>query len=380
MSFSDAIRIGNEESMSTLNELEPGSPEYEAEIDRLQALEDAERDGSAAGTGEDEDPDHDGAAEANPASEAGTGGGEQVADAGAGANAGDAGAGEGAASAAAEPAPAETPAKVAGVSSKDGKNVLPYSVVQAERRKSARLRDALEDANRQIEHLKSKAAAPAASDVDDDGEQGINDDELTDLEQDFPQLAKVVKELRDTRAEILQLKTSAPTQGKSDAPAPGAGDARAESEESEDPTLDAIDQIPVLAGWMSNPADADKFERAQDIDRALEKSPKWRGKPLVDRFKHVTKLVAEEFDLDIQINQEDSAPSQTQTNTPPARRDPEAAIRAARETTPNTLSDFKGGAPTETGDPIKRLSAPAQVNRLLDMSDAEIDAWLAKGG
>lgn len=359
--------------MSTLNDLEPGSPEYEAEIERLQAMEDAERDGATQA-----DPDE---------GEAGEEGGQQDGDGGEGpanANAGDPPSSQSDAEARPDTttvvehtasAPQAAKPKVSGVATKDGSKVLPYSVLSAERQRSARLNQELENARRQIEELTNGKPSGGKSDKAGEGaSDDLSDEDLGELASDFPQLAKLVGEIRETRELLRNSKEPKPAaSGESHDEIDGQG-------EQTDPTLDAIEQIPVLAGWMSNPADAELFARAQAIDKALETSPKWRNKPLVDRFKHVVKQVAEEFDMDVDLG-DDSAPSQTQDTTAPrARRDPDAAIRAAKETNPNTLSDFKGGAPTEHGDPIKRLSPTAQVNRLMEMSDAEIDAWLARGG
>lgn len=359
--------------MSTLNDLEPGSPEYEAEIERLQALEDAERDGASqadpeegeAGDSHQDGEVNEGTANANagdPPSSQDEAGSKPGAEPGANLAQG------GESTQAAKP-------KVSGVATKDGSKVLPYSVLSAERQRSARLNQELENARRQIEELTNgKPAGGKPDKASTNASDELSDEDLGELASDFPQLAKLVGEIRETRELLRNSKEPKPAaSGESHDETAGQG-------EQTDPTLDAIEQIPVLAGWMSNPADAELFARAQAIDKALETSPKWRNKPLVDRFKHVVKQVAEEFDMEVDLG-DDSAPSQTQdTTSPRARRDPDAAIRAAKETHPNTLSDFKGGAPTEHGDPIKRLDKPAQVNRLMEMSDAEIDAWLARGG
>lgn len=372
MSFSDAA-VTARGSMSTLKDLEPGSPEYEAEIDRLQAIEDAERNDAVSGDVVEPPEEGDDKAGSSQHGDAPAVDAAPAANGGQPANA--------PASTPTDSAPDSSKPKVAGVATKDGKKVLPYSVLAAERRRASQLSEELEAARRQIESLSSGKPADQPAGREDGASslsEELTDDDLSELAADFPQLSKLVGELRETRAVIAKART---TEGS--AAEPTRADTKADQfdgESSGDPTLDAIEQIPVLAGWMTNPDHAELFERAQAIDKALETSPKWRDKPLVDRFKHVVKQVADEFDMTVDLGDDDSTSSQTQTHTPPARRDPDAAIRAAKETPPNTLSDFKGGAHPEQGDPIKRMSSTEQVNKLMTMTDAEIDAWLLRTG
>ncbi len=57
-----------------------------------------------------------------------------------------------------------------------------------------------------------------------------------------------------------------------------------------------------------------------------------------------------------------------------------ATAQAAARTAPNTLSDFKGGAPDSSADPIERLPSTTQVAKFSEMSDDEIDRYLARQG
>lgn len=261
-----------------------------------------------------------------------------------------------AAPAAAE-APAAEPVKPAGIASKDGKAVLPYAALKGARAETKHEREKRLEVEAERDALRQQLAdykAGKAPEAD-----AISDEYLKEVEADFPQLAPLVKTIRATSKEVETLRASK-------APA-----AKEEADDS-DPLQEAIDSVPLLATWQAE--DPEKFGRAVAIDRALEGSPKWQGKPLAERFAHVARQVATEFDIQIHDN--------TPPPTPPtkAKQDPEKAIQSATRVAPNTLSDFKGGAPDAQRDSIDRLPAHRQMSQVAKMSDADIDAWLAKVG
>ena len=111
-----------------------------------------------------------------------------------------------------------------------------------------------------------------------------------------------------------------------------------------------------------------------ELDKALINSPKWRGKSQVERFAHVTTLVADEFDIQTET------PAPALKSTTPNRADPKAAIANARRTAPNTLSDFKSGAPEANEARLDRMPPTKALARMEEMSDEEIEAHLAKFG
>lgn len=352
--------------MSTnLSELEPDSPEFEAALDAAQEAEDAEREAAAQAEGQTTDV---GEADDNADPEAAK---PAVVEA------------KEPDPAAADPAKAATPAaaapatpKVAGVASKDGKTVLPYAALQAERRaarnaagRAEAAERALAEARQQLEDLKAgKQPPPKASDL-----EGMTEAELEEIKQDFPSMAKLVDVALATARELATLKKA----GK-----PAAEEAAATTEQSEEAEFEeAIDSNPVLLEWMTDPKHADKFERAQVLDRALEGSPKWKDKPLAERFAHVTKLVAEEFNIELpKANEPDPDPEPQPQATKTPKADPTAALQQAQRAVPNTLSDFKGGSADPNSERIENLPAQRMLSRFEDMTDAEIDAHLAKFG
>lgn len=244
--------------------------------------------------------------------------------------------------------------KPAGIASKNGKHVLPFHVLQAERRRADEAARRASELERELADLKAGKKPEAQA-------EELTEDEVVQMEQDFPEHGKKLRAVFE-RARALEQKV-----GKADPEDQRQAD-------TSDPIQDAIDQIPMLLDWQVT--DPEKFGRAQELDDVLKKSPKWKDKPLSDRFVHVARMVAEEYDIPV-----DDAPSAKPSQEAPNRKDPKAVIANASRTRPNTLSDFKGGATPDIQDTrIERLSPVAQVNRWAGMTDEEIDAALAKSG
>lgn len=248
---------------------------------------------------------------------------------------------------------APAPEKPAGIASKNGKHVLPYHVLTAERRRADREAQRADELARQLENLKA-GKQPEESDQ-------LTEDVVRQAEEDFPEHGKKLRAAFE-RMQELEAKV-----GQAGSPSQEQGAAA-------NPLQEAIDQVPMLLEWQVT--DPEKFGRAQEIDEVLKKSPKWKGKPLEERFAHVTRMVAEEYDIPV-----DDEPAPQPSQARPTRVDPQRAIATATRTRPNTLSDFKGGATPDIQDTrIERLSPVRQVNRWADMTDDEIDAALAKSG
>lgn len=331
--------------MSTTNfsDLDPDSPEYEAAVEAAQAEEDAQREAEGitppAADGVDDKPEEGEPADAKPTEQPSP---EAEAEA-------------------AAVAKEEAAAKVAGVASKDGSTVLPYAALQAERRAARRERNAREQAEREREELRQQLADLKAGKKPEP--DGPTDEELAELAVDVPAVAKLVEERKRLREQNEALAKQVP--------------AKPAAEEEDDPTLEAIDMVPELVKWRSD-GDMEKLQRAGVIDDVLKTSPKWKDLPgtvenLAKRFKAAARMVAEEYGEAV----EDKAP----TPPPPSRPDPKQVIAAtAKRTAPNTLSDFKGGNADPTDERIEKMSPTRMLDRFSSMTDAEIDAHLARLG
>ena len=329
-----------------LDELDPDSPEYDAALEAAQAEEDAAVGNLEAEPGDepseeptDEDPDNPADPEAQPTEATAVVDAEKT-------------------------DPAEVQPKVAGILSKDGSRVMPYSALQAERRAARheraereRISAELEAARKQIEDLKA-GRTPAAPQPDDP--DALSDYELADLTDAIPAVGKLAKQLQATKAELAKLKPAAAAQP--DEP----------TEPEDDPVQEAIDAIPLLSEWQLG--DAEKFERAKAHDAVLQSSPKWASKTLAERFAEAARRTADEFDIQV-----DDTPPPPSPKTP-NRADPKTVISSAKRATPNTLSDMKGGAVDTDLGRIESLPPARAVARMAEMSDEEIDRHLAKFG
>lgn len=330
-------------SLPNLEELEPGTPEWEAAVDAAQDEEDrATGNVEVPPEGEGDEPTQAAEPEAEPTAAVAT-----------------------------EPdheqQPAAEPAKEAkptGVLSKDGTRVLPYGALKGAREETQAERKARLAAEQERDALRQELAdlkagkKPSSEDGDD-----MTPEQLQEIVTDFPALAPLVNKVKKADEMLRQVTArSQPTATQQE-----------EQDQSDDPLQTAIDSVPMLAGWQGEKGP--QWKRAIELDKAFEHSPKWKDKPLAERFAHVTKLVADEFDIQI----EDDTPSQ-QTTQARVKTDPAQVVKGAQRANPNTLSDFKGGAPDPSRDSLDRMPAARALNRVSEMSDDEIEKWLAKNG
>ena len=192
------------------------------------------------------------------------------------------------------------------------------AALRASRRSEKRLREELDRLHQENEALKAGKAPVDTS---------ITDDELAELEVDFPIQAKIVRKQREIDQHIAKEKTA--QQHEEFVPA------------SYDPTVqELIDSVPDLLAWQYDPMAQDKFARAIEYDRALQADPDWRGKPMSERFAEAAKRTKVAFG---------AAPIATPTPSASAQaapqKDPAAVIADAPSIGPKGISDFRGGAP-----------------------------------
>ena len=250
--------------------------------------------------------------------------------------------------------------KVAGVATKDGSKVLPYGALQAARRDARRFASKAERAEQEAARLKEELENLRAGRVTESTE--LTEDEVARLEEDFPELGKKARAALD-RVKALEQQVAAARPKQADT--------------EDDPVLsvqEAIDEVPLLVEWQSNPEHAEKFARAVEHDALLERSPKWRDKPAVERFKEAARRTAEEFDIPVDIDKpSSSAPSKASTTAP-------KAAPTATRTPPTTLSDLKGGSVPDHGQISASMPASRLLGRYMDMSPEDIDRELARLG
>lgn len=251
------------------------------------------------------------------------------------------------------PAAAETPApqEVAGVVTKDGKNYLPFAVLESTREKAkqeaerARAQaDLAARLARENEELKQQLAAGAAKPQDEI--PGMTDEEIADLEADFPAVAKVAKANRALAAEVQTLRSQ--------------NTAVRQVEVTERTNVQPlIDALPLLAQWQAKGGVA--WDAAVAMDKQLEADPQWAERPLGERFAEVQSRMAAEFGIAVpQVTTPSPAPAPAPKAGPAA-----APAQPEPKTVMPTLTDFNGGAPAT--DPMAGMPVGKMVDTAMNM-------------
>lgn len=219
-------------------------------------------------------------------------------------------------------AAATEPVEVVGVQTKDGKHTLPYAVLQEARRNAALNKQRADELTAEKAKLEQQIEAMKSGKPADD----MSADELEKLAEDFPQLAPVLKTVKDLQAKVA-------TQG----PAQADPASRIDQELDAQAELDnALASRPLLSKYQQQGGVV--WGRAVEIDQALMQNPAFAAKPLAERFAEVERQLAGELGIQ-------------QASTPkPTTVDPKA-IQNAPRVGPSTLSDIAGTAPKVEQDP-----------------------------
>lgn len=198
------------------------------------------------------------------------------------------------------------------------------AALRASRHEAKRLRDEVETLRKQIESGAAKAANPNEPAEPDESQ-------LNDVREYAPAVGKDYDRLK---AELAELKTRLPATVKEPAFVPKT---------FPDDVQAAIDEVPELLLWHSAAEHQDKLEAATAADMLLERSPRWQGRPLADRFAAAVQMVIEQG----------VAPSKASTaKTLEDAQRVIAAAAAAPAAGPVSLGDLRGGASAATGSSV----------------------------
>jgi hypothetical protein len=228
----------------------------------------------------------------------------------------------------------------------------PRAALRASRRAERQARERAEQLAAELAELRKQVPqqqVPASVD-------GITDQELAEMEQDFPAQAKLVRANRELQKQLQQVVASQAQQP-----------AQAAQPEFMPPALppdlqEVVDDIPALLAWQCNP-DQTAFEMAKATDAALMVHPVWKDKPVAERFAEVTRRVQAELGAA-------PAPQPSQQQQPAAT--PAQVLASVPRQAPSTLSDIGAGG---TG-----VENPLTLDRMARMSDEDILAELARLG
>jgi hypothetical protein len=223
---------------------------------------------------------------------------------------------------------------------------------RAERRakeEAARERQAREEATRELEELRKK--------VPDQAQTGVqSDDEIAQLEEDFPEAAAIIKRERAARLEAERRASEAAGASPQQEAAP-----EFEPEAFPDEVQASIDQVPDLMAWQYDPARQQEFQLAKAADALLQQHPKWAGKPMHERFAEVVRRVKAEL--------LDPSTQEQQPTGNSGRAVAAAKAASAQRPAPETLSDLGGGTTVSTASNLARYQAMKSDDDIL----AELD-------
>jgi hypothetical protein len=222
----------------------------------------------------------------------------------------------------------ETPS---GVLAKDGKNIIPFDVLEREREEKRRLQEELDQfRSRESEwqtkdrlfELRNKQLEELGVDPADLPENfKVTDEELDILAEDYPEIGKVIRHLV---AKVSSFETTGTKETK---------------QESSNPVAEAIAENTDLSAWQKEGGEL--WNKALDVDDQLRSDPKWKQKPLAERFAEVTRLVKQASKPKQSKGEIDSLPS----------------------------------SPSEVGATVSSNASPQE--RLANGSEAEIQAMFA---
>jgi hypothetical protein len=166
-----------------------------------------------------------------------------------------------------------------GVLAKDGKNVIPYDVLEREREEKRLLQEQLNQfqsresewqTKERLLELRNKQLEDLGVDPEDLPENfKVTEEQLDTLAEDYPEIGKVIRHLV---AKVNNFESTS-----------------SQSQPSSNPVADAIAQNSDLSAWHKEGGEL--WNKAVEIDEQLQSDPQWKNKPLAQRFAEVSKLV-----------------------------------------------------------------------------------------
>lgn len=264
-----------------------------------------------------------------------------------------------------------------GVATKDGKHIIPFSVLKGERDRAARAEQLANEANQRIAELeeKLKAGTPQAktgesADTNDSiqGIDNLSDEELETLKEDFPTVYKGVMMAlsvsKDVASKLKPVEESV------------RGDQEARQRSAADEVQEAIDSVPKLAHIQAN--NPELYELAKQHDAILRGQSQWQDKPMSERFKKVVELVEASTGQTVDLPETHKTNSMSAAELAKAARNKAAAEAAANKSiVPTSLSEFPAGrhAASDEHSAATEMNHLQLAEKMAGMTQAQMDAY-----
>lgn len=263
----------------------------------------------------------------------------------------------------------------AGVATKDGKHVIPYSVLKSERERASRAEEVANEMRDRVAALEKavQAASQGANNGESarttDQQQGISDlstEDLEALKEDFPTVYKaVMASMAAAKALEAKLQPVEESVRSQDAE-------RAQS--AAETVQDAIDAVPKMAHIQAS--DAAAFELAKQFDAMLRGQAAWADKPLAERFSKVVEMVEGAMGpIDLPKSQQ-PAPSAADL-AKAAKAKAAQAVTGNRSNVPTSLSEFPAGqhAAQDEQEAAEQMTHQQLAEKFSSMSPEQMDAY-----
>lgn len=248
-----------------------------------------------------------------------------------------------------------------GVLARDGKNIIPFSVLDATRTNLSQAEQRAKDAEQAKLDAEAKLTAMQdkllllQSGVESNAEV-LNEDELTELEKEMPLLGKTI---REQQAQIAQLQDKLKNQHVTTQ--------KTQAELQAQAIQSAIDANPKLSLLQSQGNDG--YEAAKRIDRVLRDDPKFANLSLSERFDKVIELYEESYGS-IKIASKNDVDLKKATE--------KALADAPKKEVPKSMSDIPGGTPPAVDElaAIENKSGVELEQMFSKMSPKQIEDYL----
>lgn len=254
---------------------------------------------------------------------------------------------------------------VKGILARDGKHVIPYDVLEAERAEKQRLtqhyEQQLAEEQRKIDLLTSQIKQAGMTPDPLPEQARISDEQIARIREDFPEVANALT-LMARKYDYLQ------SQVQREQP---------QREERDNTAVTvALNATPDLVEWQQS--DPDRFALAVHLDEKLQTDPAWKDKPLTERFAEVarrTRAAYGEAPSDPVVEQDKNQKVLAAAADKVAKADAATAL-------PDSPSDV-GNTAAVPQDKFEQLLGASYADAeavMSGMSDADIDAILEKLG
>lgn len=263
-----------------------------------------------------------------------------------------------------------------GVATKDGKHVIPYSVLKSERDRATRAEQMAQEMAEKVRALEAmvqsgnqgaKPGESARTDPQLPAESDLSPEDLEALREDFPTVYKAVMASMQA-AERLKAQLE-PVQET-------VRNAEAEQARSAQETVqDAIDSIPKLAHIQASNAEA--FELAKQFDATLRGQSAWADRPLSERFAKVTEMVEAALGPIALPGKPATSQSSAEDLRKAAQAAAAKAAKAGRSDVPTSLSEFPVGqhAAQDEREAAEQLTALQLAEKFSSMTPDQMDAY-----